>query len=50
MKQVEVEDIKRSLNSSQILANGNGDNGVELFTNPEVTNHIPRIDLVKIKS
>ncbi len=49
MKHVEIEDIKRSLNSSQMLPQGN-ENAVELFTNPEMTNQIPRIDLVKIKN
>ena len=48
MKHVEIEDIKRSLNSSQMLPHGH-ENGIELFTNPEMTSQIPRIDLVKIK-
>jgi hypothetical protein len=49
LKHGEVEDIKRSLNNSQMLAHGN-ENGIELFTNPEITNQIPRIDLGKIKN
>jgi hypothetical protein len=47
-QQKTIEDIKRSLNSSQMLPHGH-ENGIELFTNPEMTSQIPRIDLVKIK-